>query len=132
MSTAPKIKHVHYDETCPIMDRDQIDTLILGDEGNADTTLARELFDLFVNESAAKLEALPAACAHGDLLALRNIVHFIVGSACHLGLVRLSAFYRAIERAVDEQRLIDITEVASPILREFELAREAFRADFNF
>jgi HPt (histidine-containing phosphotransfer) domain-containing protein len=131
MSTAPKIKHVHYDETCPIMDRDQIDTLILGDEGNSDTTLVHELFDLFVNESAAKLEALPAACAQGDLLELRNIVHFIVGSACHLGLVRLAAFYRAIERAVDEQQLNDIAEVAAPILREFELAREAFRADFK-
>ena len=132
MSTAPKIENVHYDETCPIMDRNQIDTLILGDESNVDNTLVRELFDLFVNEGAAKLEALPTVCARGDLIELRNIVHFIVGSACHLGLVRLAAFYRAIERAVDEQRLIDITEVEMPIRREFELAREAFRADFNF
>lgn len=132
MSTAPQIEHVHYDETCPIMDRDQIDTLILGDVGDTDTSLVRELFDLFSNESAAKLEALPAVCEKGDLLELRNIVHFIVGSACHLGLVRLAAFYRAIERAVDEQQLTDITEVAAPILREFELAREAFREDFNF
>lgn len=132
MSTAPQIEHVHYDETCPIMDRDQIDTLILGDVGDTDTSLVRELFDLFSNESAAKLEALPAVCEKGDLLELRNIVHFIVGSACHLGLVRLAAFYRAIERAVDEQQLTDITEVAAPILREFELAREAFRKDFNF
>ena len=132
MSTAPQIEHVHYDETCPIMDRDQIDTLILGDVGDTDTSLVRELFDLFSNESAAKLEALPAVCEKGDLLELRNIVHFIVGSACHLGLVRLAAFYRAIERAVDEQQLTDITEVAAPILREFELAREAFRAEFNF
>lgn len=132
MSTAPQIQHVHYDETCPIMDRDQIDTLILGDVGDTDTSLVRELFDLFSNESAAKLEALPAVCEKGDLLELRNIVHFIVGSACHLGLVRLAAFYRAIERAVDEQQLTDITEVAAPILREFELAREAFREDFNF
>ena len=132
MSTAPKIENVHYDESCPIMDRNQIDTLILGDESNVDNTLVRELFDLFVNEGAAKLEALPTVCARGDLLELRNIVHFIVGSACHLGLVRLAAFYRAIERAVDEQRLIDITEVEMPIRREFELAREAFRADFNF
>ena len=131
MSTAPKIENVHSDETCPIMDRNQIDTLILGDESNADNTLVRELFDLFVNEGAAKLEALPTVCARGDLLEHRNIVHFIVGSACHLGLVRLAAVYRAIERAVDEQRLIDITEVEAPIRREFELAREAFRADFN-
>jgi HPt (histidine-containing phosphotransfer) domain-containing protein len=132
MSTAPQIEHVHYDETCPIMDREQIDTLILGDVGDTDTSLVRELFDLFVNEGAAKLEALPAVCEKGDLLELRNIVHFIVGSACHLGLVRLAAFYRAIERAVDEEQLTDITEVAAPILREFELAREAFREDFNF
>ena len=131
MSTAPKIKYVHYDETCPIMDRNQIDTLILGNESNADTTLVRELFELFVNEGATKLEALPTVCAQGDVQELRSIVPFIVGSACHLGLVRLSAFYRAIERAVDEQQLTDITEVEAPILREFELAREAFRADFN-
>ena len=132
MSTAPKIKHVHYDGTCPIMDRNQIDTLILGDESNTDTTLVRELFDLFVNEGATKLEALPTVCAQGDVHELRSIVHFIVGSACHLGLVRLAAFYRAIERAVDEEPLTDRTEVEAPIRREFELAREAFRADFNF
>ncbi len=131
MSTAPQIEHVHYDETCPIMDRDQIDTLILGDVGDTDTSLVRELFDLFSNESAAKLEALTAVCEKGDLLELRNIVHFIVGSACHLGFVRLAAFYRAIERAVDEQQLTDITKIEAPIRREFELAREAFRADFN-
>ena len=113
------------------MDRNQIDTLILGDESNADTTLVCELFDLFVNEGATKLEALPTVCAQGDVQELRSIVHFIVGSACHLGLVRLAAFYRAIERAVDEEQLTDITEVEAPIRREFELAREAFRADFN-
>ena len=131
MATAPKIKHVHYDETCPIFDRDQIDSLILGDEGNADTTLVCELFDLFLNEGAKKLEALPTVCAQGDVQELRSIVHFIVGSACHLGLVRLAAFYRAVERAVDEQQLTDITEVEAPIRREFELASKAFRADFN-
>ena len=131
MSTAPKIENVHYDETCPIMDRDQIDSLILGDVGDTDTSLVRELFDLFVNEGSTKLEALSTVCAQGDVQELRSIVHFIVGSACHLGLGRLAAFYRAIERAVDEQQLTDIKEVEAPIRREFELAREAFRADFN-
>ncbi|MEC8209705.1 MAG: Hpt domain-containing protein, partial [Verrucomicrobiota bacterium] len=101
-------------------------------ESNADTTLVRELFDLFVKEGASKLEALPSVCTQGDVQELRSIVHFIVGSACHLGLVRLAALYRAIERAIDEQQLTDITEVEGPILYEFELAREAFCADFNF
>jgi len=131
MSTAPQIEHVHYDETCPIMDREQIDTLLLSGDGDTDTRLVRELFDLFANESAAKLEALPAVCAQGDVLELRKIVHFIAGSASHLGLARLAAFYRAMERAIDDQELTDITEVAAPIHREFEFACEAFRADFK-
>jgi len=113
------------------MDREQIDMLLMGDEGDPDTSLAQELFDLFANESALKLKALPEVCAKGDLLQLSNIVHFIAGSAGNLGLARLAAFYRAIERAIDEQQLTDISSVEPPILREFELARDAFRADFN-
>ena len=131
MSTASQIKHVRYDETCPLVDREQIDTLLLGGESDADTRLVRDLFDLFTKESAAKLEALPAVCAQGDVLKLREIVHFILGSASHLGLARLASFYRAIERAIGDQQLTDITEVAAPIHREFELACEAFRADFK-
>ena len=73
MSTAPKIKHVHYDGTCPIMDRNQIDTLILGDESNTDTTLVRELFDLFVNEGATKCcsdQTHPVQVGYNDMAAV--------------------------------------------------------------
>lgn len=131
MPEAPHIDYVHYDENCSIMDREQIDMLIMGDEGDEDTTLARELFDLFANESAAKLEALPEVCAQGDVLQLRNIVHFIAGSAGNLGLARLASLYRGIEQAIDEKQLTDISQIETPIRREFELARDAFREDFN-
>lgn len=131
MSNAPQIEQVHYEANCPIMDREQIDMLIMGDEGDADTSLACELFELFSNEGAAKLDMLGDACARGDLLQLRNIVHFIAGSAGNLGLARLAAFYRAIERAIDEKQLIDISDCEQPIRLEFECARDAFRADFN-
>ena len=61
----------------------------------------RELFDLFVNEGATKLEALPTVCAQGDLKssAEKHTSYLRVS----LGPIRLAAFYRAIERAVDEQ-----------------------------
>ncbi|MGZ0654066.1 Hpt domain-containing protein [Coraliomargarita sp. W4R53] len=131
MPESPHIDHVEYDENCLIMDREQIDMLIMGDEGDEDTTLARELFDLFSTESEAKLEELPEVCAQGNSLQLRNIVHFIAGSAGNLGLARLAAFYRAIEHAIDAKQLVDISKVERPIRLEFELAREAFRVDFN-
>ena len=44
MPPAPQIELVHDDETCPIMNREQIDMLIMGDEGDRDITLAREAF----------------------------------------------------------------------------------------
>ena len=62
---------------------------------------------------------------------LRNVVHFIAGSAGNLGLARLAAFYRAIEFALDEKRLTDLSSVEAPIRREFECARDAFRDNFN-
>lgn len=132
MPAAPQIDHVHYDENCPIMDREQIDMLIMGDEGDTDTALARELFELFANESASKLDNLAEVCARGDLLQLRSIVHFIAGSAGNLGLARLAAFYRAIEQAIDVKQLTDISGCEQAIRQEFEYARDAFRADFNF
>lgn len=131
MSKAPQIEHVHYDTELPVMDREQIDMLLMGDEEDTDTSLARELFLLFAAESAAKLEALPEVCARGDVQALSNMVHFVAGSAGNLGLARMAAFYRGIERAIDEGALTDIAACEPPIRQEFECGLEAFRSDFN-
>jgi HPt (histidine-containing phosphotransfer) domain-containing protein len=135
MSQASQIADVHYDGSLPVMDREQIDMLLLSDEGDAgsdsDTSLACELYQLFEAEGSTKLGQLSAVCARGETTALRDIVHFIAGSAGNLGLARLCAFYRAIECAIEEKSLTDISACEAPIRREFEYAREAFRAEFN-
>jgi HPt (histidine-containing phosphotransfer) domain-containing protein len=132
MPDAPSITDVIYDQSAPILDREQIDMLLMGEDDEiADTSLAAELFELFSAESSKKLEALPDVCARGDVLQLRNILHFIAGSAGNLGLVRLSAFYRGIERAIDQNLLSDISELRAPICQEFEIARSAFRVGFG-
>ena len=131
MPKAPQIAHVDYDSESPIMDRELIDMLLMDDGDGTDLTLARELFDLFATESARKLDALPAVCAESDTQKLREIVHFIAGSAGNLGLARLAAFYRGIERAIDGGELTDLTGCEAPIRQEFVYARDAFRADFN-
>lgn len=131
MSEAPIVENVQYDEHALVMDREQIDMLIMGDEGDADTSLARELFELFATESAAKLDGLPEICASGDLGKLRDSVHFVAGSAGNLGLARLALFYCGIEQAIDQGTLTDISGIEGVIRQEFEVACEAFRADFD-
>lgn len=131
MSEAPQIENVEYDLSAPVMDRELIDMLIMGDGGDANVALARELFELFSTESAAKLDALDEICASGDLKRLRDAVHFVAGSAGNLGLARLAAFYRGVENAIDRGALVDISKCEASIKGEFEAAREAFRSDFN-
>jgi len=132
MSTAPSLENVEYDTHAPVMDREQIDMLIMSDAGDADTSLAKELFELFASESSGKLDGLAEICASGDLRAFRDVIHFVAGSAGNLGLARLAAFYRGIECAVDEGCLKDITGVEDVVRGEFEIALEAFKADFEF
>ena len=41
MPEAPHIDNVYYDENSLIMDREQIDMLIMGDEGDEDGSIAK-------------------------------------------------------------------------------------------
>lgn len=131
MSAHPIITSVAYDPNTPAMDREQIDMLLMVEDGEDATSLVRELFDLFEGESREKLLGLDPVCESNDLAELRKIVHFVAGSAGNLGLARLSAFYRAIERAIDVGTLNQIADCAPPIRAEFEAACVAFRAEFE-
>ncbi|PXA02888.1 hypothetical protein DDZ13_14835 [Coraliomargarita sinensis] len=126
MSEAPQIENVHYDSSVPVMDREQIDMLLMAEDGDESTALARELFHLYESESREKLAALDQICRDRDGDALRRVVHFIAGSAGNLGLMRLSAFYRGIEHAVDDGELEDYEACARLIPREFELSCREF------
>ncbi len=131
MPSAFTISEVTYDTNLPIMDREQIDMLLMVDDADDPSSLVRELFDLFRGESVEKLNALDSICESNDLLGLRKTVHFVAGSAGNLGMSRLCAFYRAIERAIDEKRLTEISNCAVPVRTEFELACEAFGREFS-
>lgn len=128
MSEAPHIDNVRYDTSAPVMDREQIDMLLMADDDEESSSLARELFVLYTTESSEKLTEIDQICRERDSDGLRKLVHFIAGSAGNLGLMRLSAFYRGIEQAIDEGRLEDYEACAKLIPREFELSCEAFRS----
>jgi HPt (histidine-containing phosphotransfer) domain-containing protein len=131
MSQVFQIPGVDYDQTTPVMDREQIDMLLMVDDNEEDSTaLVRELFDLFQGESAEKLESLDEVCAANDGDELRQLVHFVAGSAGNLGIARLSVFYRGVEQAIDEGRLTDLSGCAAPIRTAFEDGCKAFGAEF--
>lgn len=113
------------------MEREQIDMLLMLEEGEDSTALVRELFGLFYVESLEKLETLDQVCQANDVAELRQILHFIAGSAGNLGLARLSIHYRTIENAIDTGVLTEITGGADQIRTEFETSSAAFKAEFN-
>ncbi len=113
------------------MDRDHIDMILMVDEGEDPNSLIVELFDLFTGESSRKLQTLDAVCEVNDVLELRDMLHFVAGSAGNLGLARLCAFYRGIEQAIEEEELTRVSGCASLIRAEYELACEAFRQAFT-
>lgn len=129
MSNNPQIPGVNFENDLPVMDREQIDMLLMLDDDDDSSQLVRELFVLFKDESAEKLKALESVCDSGDADTLRKIVHFVAGSAGNLGLTRLSQFYRALEAAIDTGALTDLSQCAAPIRSEFVDACEAFRKE---
>ncbi|MFP4069569.1 MAG: Hpt domain-containing protein [Verrucomicrobiota bacterium] len=125
------IPEIEMEASLPVMDREQIDMLLMVDEGEDPTSLVRELFELFESEGNEKLEGLSAACSANDVRAVRNIIHFVAGSAGNLGLARLNCLYRAVEHAIDEGRLTDVRRCEAPIRSAFEDACAAFRKEFE-
>ena len=131
MPEAPVIEGVEYDTESPVLDREQIDTLLMADDDAESKALLRQLYDLFREEGEEKLEGLDAACSANDLAALRKIVHFVAGSAGNLGLVRLSRFYRGVEHAIDNGTLTDASACEVPLRQEFDTACASFRREMG-
>lgn len=126
MPEAPQIENVRYDTSAPLMDKEQIDMLLMAGDEEESHTLARELFALYKGESSQRLSEIDQICRNRDSEALSKLVHFIAGSAGNLGLKRLSAFYRGVEHAIDAGILEDYEACARLIPREFELSCEEF------
>jgi HPt (histidine-containing phosphotransfer) domain-containing protein len=114
------------------MDRNQIDMLLMvGDDGADSSAFVRELFDLFQRDGTNKLKELDAVCAANDTIGLREIVHFVGGSAGNLGLVHLAGYLRAVEEAIDAGRLRELSRCAAPIRGAFTEACRAFSDEFE-
>lgn len=128
----PQIPQVRYDTSAPLMEREQIEMLLAEDDDAAQfRSLALELLTLFKTDAQEKLATLDAVCRARDQAALRRQVHFIAGSAGNLGMMRLCAFCRGIEQAIDDGVLEDFAACAREIPAEFDLSCQCFARTFD-
>jgi HPt (histidine-containing phosphotransfer) domain-containing protein len=129
MSLEPAINEVAtVNLTVPVMDEEQLAMLQMVDQEEGEGgSLLGELFEMFESESGQRLEDLGSICARNDLEELRRIIHFVVGSASNIGLLRLSSYYRDIEQAIDTKQLADSAGAEVPILEAFKDSCNYFR-----
>ena len=68
MSQQFYISGVNFDLSIPVMDREQIDMLLMIDDSDDDSaSLVRELFELFQRESSDKFKKLDEVCEANDI-----------------------------------------------------------------
>ncbi len=125
----PLPPEITFDASLPKVDREQLDMLLMADEGEDAIAFVREIYQIFRSESDEKLAQLDAICASNELPQLRNAVHFVAGSAGNLGMVRLHSLLRAIEEAIDLQQLTAPEALVASIRREYTSACEAFEQE---
>lgn len=130
-SNAPAFENVKYDTSLPVVDRGQMEMLVMSEDPEEVAGLAKELYDLFVSEADGKVSELASVCGSKDLAGLRKIVHFIAGSAGNLGLLQLSAFLRGLEHEVDAGAVQDFTLCGEIVQREYQTSCAAFVTEFN-
>lgn len=119
------------DPELPVLDREQADMLMVGEDEEEVRELAAELLGLFLSESEEAFAELEDLCRANERALLRQKAHFVAGSAGNLGLSRLNAFLRGIECAIDEGRLKELSGCPAAIREELGQACETFRREFG-
>lgn len=81
---------------------------------------ARRLFEVFLADEPARVEAMGKAIAGGDLDSLRHLAHSLKGASATLGMPRVSAACRELELAAREGRTEAFPAMLSQVASEME------------
>jgi HPt (histidine-containing phosphotransfer) domain-containing protein len=88
--------------------------------------LFTELIDLFLNEATSDLKALHKALMTGDADEIQRVAHRLKGSSANIGATQLAALSEELESGDPAK---DATELMTKLDNEFELVREALKAE---
>ena len=88
--------------------------------------LFTELIDLFLDEATSDLKALHQAVMTGDAVEIQRAAHRLKGSSANVGATQLAALSGELESRDPAK---DASELMSQLENEFELVREALKAE---
>jgi len=86
-----------------------------------------ELVSLFLNEAAARLEAVESAVARGDLSSAAREAHTLVSTSGNIGATQLSAAARSLEQACHREEKSSIPALAAELSRTAAAATAALK-----
>lgn len=119
--------HLDLESNLPLVDAEQFEILFDLSSNDIGMNEIGRIFELFYVESVAKLEGLERVCETNDLDRLREMLHFVAGSAGNLGLVRLHQMLRDTEVELRTGELTDIRLYAASIRYLFDKSVAAYR-----
>lgn len=113
----------------PTLDQDQIEVLRTATDDPV--ALMEELLELFVGETAPRLQGLGEAIAESDSHRASQMVHAMAGSAANLGGRRLATLCRTYESSFKEEAVGPEEDPVSLIKSEYDEFVTAFRGEIR-
>ena len=129
MDLNSEISGVDYDRSVAIFDLSHFDGIFDPENPKGRKALLLDIFALFREESGSRVAALESYEGGASDGELREIIHFISGSAANLGLLRLAALCRGVEQAIHEARPFDLEASRLAVRAQYEAACAAFSED---
>ncbi len=97
-----------------------------GDGGGA---FINQFIDLFLSDTATRLEALARAAERGDLALVSREAHSLKGVCLEFGAVRMAGYCDDMRQFVNDRQSTNITETLQRMRREFARMRPLFEAE---
>lgn len=114
------------DDEAPALDISVIESLrLLNEPGQPD--VVHEVLGLFLNDAAARVDAIVAAFAARDVAALQRAAHTMKGAAATIGAPRLQQACRRLEDAAKQNDLSTAAVSMEDLHREHEQVVKAIR-----
>jgi len=111
------------------LDRSQILARLSERAGGDDDGALTAYIDLFVSDTAARLESVRAALERSDLETVRRQCHAMKGACMELGVAELTGRCDALGAASRDQRMDALPDALAELTREFERLRRVFDHD---
>jgi len=118
-------------EQSPQIEQDQQIVARLRDRAGDDGTFINDYIDLFLRDTATRLEIMRAAVEHEDQVTLGRECHALKGACLEVGVPRLGVCCDALQHASKNQQFDAVATALLRLIEEFERVTPLFEAEKN-